>query len=78
MLMKSKVSDFWFIIATLPSVPCLQPEAPAAVHDCSDTSTFGYGANWQRNPHTNRGETAMSPSLPKDFFASNEGNQLLI
>lgn len=74
-LMKSKVSDFRSITATLPSVPCLQPETPTAVHDCLDVSTFSYGANWQSSAHTNRAETAMSLCLLKDFFALDRGNK---
>lgn len=58
-------------MATLPSVPCLQPEAPTAVPHCSDVNTSSYRANWQRSAHTNRGETAMSPCLLKDFFTMN-------
>lgn len=76
MLMKSKVSDFRSIIATLPSVPCLQPEAPMAMHDCLDGSI--HGANWQRSAHTSWGETAMSPWILKDFFALNRGGNPLI
>lgn len=73
-----KFQNFRSIIATLPSVPCLQLEAPMAVPDCSDVSTPSYRANWQRSAHSNRGETAMSPCLLKHFLMLNWDNKPLI